>query len=93
MSTHTSHQPYGGIHFLHCGHGKKCIKTHDVICKTFIVIVQNVGFHVWWKQLHALPSTTFDSSYQWVNIVFIKNGIRTLSNVVISDPHYYKMWV
>jgi len=37
-------------------------------------------------QLHALPSTTFNSSHRQVDIVFTKNGIRTLANVVITDP-------
>jgi hypothetical protein len=38
--------------------------THDAILDTFVTIVmQDVGFHVGLEQLHALPSTTFNSSY------------------------------
>jgi len=28
-----------GIHFLHCNHHNECIRTHDVICDTFVAIV------------------------------------------------------
>ncbi len=45
-----------------------------------------VGFHVGKKQLHALPSTTFNSSCWWFDIVFIKDGIRILVDIVIADP-------
>jgi hypothetical protein len=78
-----------GIHFLRCVHGNEHTKTHDVVRDTFVAIVQDVGFHVGEEQLHVLPSTTFNSSCQWVNIVFTKNDIHTLIDVVIVDP----MWV
>jgi hypothetical protein len=35
-----------GIHFLCCVHGNERTRTHDVICDTFVAIVQNVGYHV-----------------------------------------------
>jgi hypothetical protein len=38
------------------------------------------------KQLHALISTTFNSSHQRVNIVFTKDGICILVDVVIANP-------
>jgi hypothetical protein len=38
------------------------------------------------KQLHALPSTMFHSSRRGVDIVFTKDGICTLVDVVIVDP-------
>ncbi len=75
-----------GIHFLHSTHVNKHIRTHDLIRDTFVAIVQDVGFHVRWKQLHALPSTTFNSSCQRINIVFTKDDIRTLFDVVNVDP-------
>jgi hypothetical protein len=75
-----------GIHLLHCAHGNKCIGTHDVIHDTFATIVRNVGFHVGQKQLHALLSTTFNSFCRQIDIVFTKDGIRTLANVVSADP-------
>jgi hypothetical protein len=74
------------IHFLRCVHGNECIRTHDVICDTFVTIAWNATFHVGRKQLHALPSTTFNSSYWQVDIVLTKYGILTLANVVIADP-------
>ncbi len=38
--------------------------THDGILDTFVTIVmQDDAFHVGLEQLHALPSTTFNSSY------------------------------
>ncbi len=33
-----------------------------------------------------LPSTTFNSFRQQIDIVFTKNGICTLTNIVIVDP-------
>jgi len=74
-----------GIHLLHCVHGNECIKTHDAICLTFAFIAQDVSFHVGWEQLHALPSPTFNSSCQQINIVFTKNDIHTLTDVVIAN--------
>jgi hypothetical protein len=38
------------------------------------------------KQLHALPSTTFNSSCWWIDIVFTKDDTCTLTDVVIGDP-------
>jgi hypothetical protein len=83
-----------GIHLLRCVHGNKRIGTHDVICDTFVTIAWDVGFHVGWEQVHVLLSTTFNSSCQWVNIVFTKDGIRTLADVVISNPTqaYLFLW-
>jgi hypothetical protein len=60
--------------------------THDAICDTFVAIVQDVGFHVGWIQLHAFLSTMFNSSCQQVDIVFTKDDISTLVDVVIIDP-------
>jgi hypothetical protein len=38
------------------------------------------------EQLHALPSTTFNSSCQRIDIVLTKYGIHTLADIVIVDP-------
>jgi hypothetical protein len=78
-----------GIHLLCCVHGNERIGTHDAIHDTFVAVVWDASFHMGRKQLHALPSTTFNSSYQWIDIVLTKEGNRTLVNVVITDP----MWV
>ncbi len=51
-----------GIRFLRCVHGNEHTSTHDAICDTFATIPQDVGFHMGRKQLHALISTTFNSS-------------------------------
>jgi hypothetical protein len=39
-----------GIYLLSCVHGNERIGTHDAICKTFVAIVQDGGFHVGQKQ-------------------------------------------
>jgi hypothetical protein len=75
-----------GIHPLHCVHGNNHRRTYDVICDSFVAVAQDAGFHVGWKQLHVLPSHMFNSFRRWVNIVFIKYGIRTLVDIVIADP-------
>jgi hypothetical protein len=53
-----------GIHLLCCVHGNKHTKTHDVIRNTFATTARDAGFHMGQKQLHALPLTTFNSSYR-----------------------------
>jgi hypothetical protein len=75
-----------GIHILRCVHGNKRIRTHDAICGTFTTIARDVVFHMGQEQLHALPSTTFNSFCWWVNIVLTKDGICTLAHIVIVDP-------
>jgi hypothetical protein len=74
------------VHFLHCAHGNEHTGTHDVVHDIFVAIIQDAEFHVGWEQLHAFLSTTFHSSCQQVDIVFIKDGIHTLADVVITDP-------
>jgi len=74
------------VHLLRCTHNNEHTGTHDVIHDTFVVIAKDVDFHVGWKQLHTLPSTTFHSFHQEVGIVFTKDGICTLVDVVITNP-------
>ncbi len=75
-----------GIFLLRCVHGNKRIGTHDTIHDTFATIGRNTSFNVAQEQLHVLPSTTFNFFPQWVDIVFSKDGICTLVEVVIVDP-------
>jgi hypothetical protein len=75
-----------GIHFLHCVHGKERTWIHDAVHDAFITIAWNVGFHMWSKQLHALPSTIINSTCQQVNIVLTKDDIHTLVDIVIVNP-------
>jgi len=75
-----------GIHFLHCTHGNEHIGIHDAVCNTFVTIVRNASFHVGWGQLQALFSTILNSSYSRVDIVFTKDGICILIDIVIVDP-------
>jgi hypothetical protein len=75
-----------GIHLLCCTRGNKHIGTHDVICDTFAALAWDASFHVGREQLHVLPSNMFNSSHQQVNIMFTKDGIRTLIDIVVVDP-------
>ncbi len=78
------------IHFLCCAHGNKCTWTHDVICDAFVTIVQNDCFHIRQEQLHVFLSPMLKSSHRQVDILFTKNGIRTLIYIVIINPmHVY----
>jgi hypothetical protein len=52
-----------GTNFLCCDHGNECMRTHNAVCDTFVAIVRNANFHMGWKQLHALPLITFNSSH------------------------------
>jgi hypothetical protein len=82
-----------GIHLLHCAHGNERMGTHDAVCNTFVAIAQDVGFHVGWTQLHALPSTTHNSSHWRIDIVLTKDEIRTLTNFVMVDPTHADLLV
>jgi hypothetical protein len=84
MCVHTSINPMG-INLLCCIHGNECIGTHDVIRDTFAAIVWDVGFHVGQYQLHVLLSNMFNSSHWQIDIMFTKDGIRTLINIVVVD--------
>ncbi len=83
VCTHLIH--LSGIHLLCCAHSNERTWTPDVVHDTFVTIVQNANFHVCQEQLHALPSLTFNSSYRWVNILFTKDGILILTDVIIVD--------
>jgi hypothetical protein len=67
-------------------HGNEHIGTHDAIRNTFATIVRNVSFHMGQEQLHVFFSTTFNFSYQRVDIMLTKNGICILADVVIVNP-------
>jgi hypothetical protein len=75
-----------GIHLLHCVHNNEHTRSYDAIRDTFVAIAQDVSFHMGWKQLHALLSTTVNFSCQRVDIVLTKDAIHTLVDVVIVDP-------
>jgi len=73
------------IHFLCCVHGNERTWTHDAVHDTFAAIMQYVGFHMGRKQ-HAFPSDTFNSSHWRIDIVFTKDDICTLVDIVIANP-------
>jgi hypothetical protein len=39
-----------------------------------------------WEQLHVFPLAKINSFCRWIDIVFTKDGIHTLIDVVIVDP-------
>jgi hypothetical protein len=81
-----------GIHLLHSAHGNECMGTHDVVHHIFAFVVWDASFHMGWEQLHVLPSTMFNSFRSWINIVFTKNGICTLVDVVINNPMHVDLF-
>jgi hypothetical protein len=85
MHVHTSHQCYEHPPFTLCpwqwvNRNSWCSSQH------FVAIARNANFHVGQEQVHTLPSTTFHFFRRQVEIVFTKNEIRTLTNVVIANP-------
>jgi hypothetical protein len=74
------------IHLLRCAHGNERIGTHDEVHYTFVTIVWDVSFHVRRKQLHALPLTILNPSHQRIDIMFTKDEICTLVDIIIIDP-------
>jgi hypothetical protein len=75
-----------GIRLLCCGHGNEHMGIHDVVHDIFVAIVQDVSFHVGRKQLHAFPLATPNSSRRRVDILFTKDGICSLVDIVIINP-------
>ncbi len=80
-----------GIHLLHYAHGNEHTRTY-VVRNTFAAIMRNAGFHMGWKQLHAFFTTTHNSFCQQIDIVVTKDGIHTLTNVVIINPTHVNLF-
>jgi hypothetical protein len=81
---HTSHRLYGYPPLTLCSWQQ----THwNPWCNSqhLGTIVRDVGFHVG-QQLHAPLSITSNSFHQRVDIMFSKDGICTLVDIVIVDP-------
>jgi len=74
------------LHILCCAHGNEHMSTHDVVHDTFVAIAWDANFHVGQEQLHLIFSTSFHSFCRWIDVVFTKNGICILINVVIANP-------
>ncbi len=85
MRVHTSHWPYGyplfTLHSWQRMHlNSWCSSWH--LCHHYTRCWFTCGM----KKLHVLPSTRFNFSCSRVNVLFTKDGIRTLINVVIANP-------
>jgi len=74
------------IHLFHCVHGGEHTTTHDVIRNFFASIARDVGLHVMRKQTHVHSTSSFQSSWWRMDIVFTADGIHTLVNVIITNP-------
>jgi len=87
MHVDTSHQPYGHSYFTLCSWQRAHMNSW---CNSWHLYYHCVRhwFPHGTKKLHTLPSTTFNSTCWWVNIVFTKDDIHTLTNIIIVDP----MW-
>jgi hypothetical protein len=48
--------------------------------------VHDANFHLGRKWFHAFFKNMFNFSHWWINIVFTKDGICTLVDIVIADP-------
>jgi hypothetical protein len=73
------------FHLLCCAHGNERMSTHDVVHDTFVAIAWDANFNVGQEQLHPFFSITFHSFRQRVDVVFTKNGICILIDVVIAN--------
>jgi hypothetical protein len=75
-----------GIHLLPCVHGGERTTLHYVGRDVFVAIMKDVKFHVLWEQTHILPPLALKYLHNWVNIVLLIDIVRTLVDVVITDP-------
>jgi hypothetical protein len=48
--------------------------------------MRNVKTHVLQEQSPIPPLSSLQSSHQWVNIVLLVDGIRTLADIIIANP-------
>ncbi len=78
-----------GIHLFRCAHGEEKMASHDVVQIVFVTIVKIAGFHVSQKKIHVISPLALQSSRHRIDIVLLINGVRTLVNVIITNP----IWV
>jgi len=84
MHVHTSHWCYKFPPFMLCP-WRWVQSTHDVVHDIFVAIAWDANFNVGQEQLHPFFSITFHSFRQRVDVVFTKNGICILIDVVIAN--------
>jgi hypothetical protein len=71
------------------GRKEKCTTTHNAIQDAFASITREAKFHASLEHTHVLPSPSLQSSRQWVNVMFITNGVCTSIKVVIIDQNTF----
>ncbi len=84
ICVHTSHCPYGyPLLIMHL-----CQWTHGNPCSSWYLCHHCTKFYLpcGWEQLHALPSTTFNSFHQQIDIVLTKDDICTIFDIIIINP-------
>jgi hypothetical protein len=85
MCVHTSHWPYGYPFLTLCSwqqaHKNPWYSLRHLCCHLHGMLAS-----MWGENNYMCFSNMFNSSHWWVNIVFTKDGILTLINIVIVDP-------
>ncbi len=74
------------IHLLRCVCDNKHIETHDVICDTLLPLCMMLASRWVENNYMHFPSNMFNSFRQQVDIVFTKDDICTLVDIIIVDP-------
>lgn len=74
------------LFIVYYSHGGEWTTSHDMVWNAFVSIARNIGFHVSCEQTQVLRPPSLQSSCEWVDIMLLVDGIRTLPNVVIVDP-------
>jgi hypothetical protein len=90
MHVHTFQWPYGYPPFTLCSwqrvHNNPWCNFWHLYCHCM-----KCWFPCGVKQLHGLPSNTFNSFCQQVNIVFTKNNIHTIVDIIITHPTWMNL--
>ncbi len=85
MCVHTSHWPYGYPPLMLCSwewtHWNPWRSLQHLYCHCI-----RCWLPCGTKKLHVLPSTMFNSSHCRANVMFTKDGICTLADVIIINP-------
>lgn len=72
-------------------HSQNLISLENITNPTFLKVFKctptSVRFYVLYEQTHVLAPPSFQSSHQWVNIMFPSNGIHILTNVCHCQSH------
>ncbi|CAM6114091.1 unnamed protein product [Calypogeia fissa] len=74
-----------GTHILRCSHGSEWTATHDDLCNVLAAMARDTSYHVSTEHTHVLLAVDDIPDQRWANIVFSRDGVWALADVVVVD--------